>query len=32
MEDTITISKKEYNLLIENYLLLSCLQEFGVDN
>ena len=32
MEETITISKKEYEELLEDQKLLQCLQGAGVDN
>lgn len=32
MEETITISKKEYESLLEDQKLLQCLQGAGVDN
>ena len=32
MEETITISLKEYNSLIEDSNWLSCLEQAGVDN
>lgn len=32
MEETITISKKEYQRLINDSAFLSCLQSAGVDN
>ena len=32
MEETITISKKEYESLLEDQKLLQCLQDAGVDN
>ena len=32
MEETVTISKKEYEELLEDQLLLQCLQGAGVDN
>ena len=32
MELNITISKKEYEELLENQKLLQCLQDAGVDN
>ena len=32
MEETITISKKEYEELLEDQKLLLCLQGAGVDN
>ena len=32
MEETITISKKEYESLLEDQKLLECLQGAGVDN
>ena len=32
MELNITISKKEYEELIEDQKLLQCLQDAGVDN
>ena len=32
MEETVTISKKEYESLLKDQKLLQCLQEVGVDN
>ena len=32
MEETVTISKKEYESLLEDQKLLICLQNAGVDN
>ena len=32
MEDTVTISKKEYESLLEKVEFLNCLQACGVDN
>ena len=32
MEETITISKEEYESLLEDQKLLQCLQDAGVDN
>ena len=32
MEETITISKKEYESLLKDQKLLQCLQGAGVDN
>ena len=32
MEETITITKKEYKELLEDQKLLQCLQGAGVDN
>lgn len=32
MEDTITISKKEYDSLVEDSDKLRCLENAGVDN
>ena len=32
MEETITISKKEYESLLEDQKLLQALQDYGVDN
>ena len=31
MEETVTISKKEYEELLEDQLLLQCLQGAGVE-
>ncbi len=32
MEETVTISKTEYNELLEDQKLLDCLRGAGVDN
>lgn len=32
MEETVTISKKEYESLLEDQWFLQCLQRAGVDN
>jgi len=32
MEDTITISKSEYDSLLTDSLILSYLEQYGVDN
>jgi hypothetical protein len=32
MEETVTISKKEYESLLEDQWFLQCLQSAGVDN
>lgn len=32
MEDKITISKKEYDQLVESANFLQCLEDAGVDN
>ncbi len=32
MEETVTISKEEYESLLEDQKLLQCLQDAGVDN
>ena len=32
MEETVTITKKHYNDLLEDSRLLQCLQNAGVDN
>lgn len=32
MEETVTISKEEYESLLEDQKLLQCLQGAGVDN
>ena len=32
MEETITISKKEYAKLLKDQWLLECLKDAGVDN
>jgi len=31
-EETITITKKEYNQLVDNSRFLTCLEACGVDN
>jgi hypothetical protein len=32
MEETVTITKKEYNDLLEDSRMLQCLESAGVDN
>lgn len=32
MEETVTISKKEYDKLVEDSAFLGCLRAAGVDN
>jgi hypothetical protein len=32
MEETVTITKKEYNDLLEDSRMLQCLENAGVDN